>query len=141
MALTSSKLIGIPTFKSVPALSIANVKENIELYLKDGDKYSYMKDAIKYSPSHPSNVNGYWWVNSEDLTETIRTEQWFNRKSKNICIEFIFIRHYHTTDSLCPLYFSEWYTKVICSNKFGDEIEIYKSDAQLKRFIQVIGNQ
>ena len=125
-----------PKFKNPPQTILANVNENIDVWIKSKSK-KYISQFLRKSKKE-GNYKGYRFIDSEDLTETIRTEQWFNRKDKNVCIEFIFIRHYHWTDSMTPLYFSHWYTTIIMKYKFGNDVEVYQSDAQLKRFIKSI---
>jgi hypothetical protein len=129
-------MIKQPEFKPVPKGSFANVDENIQLYRSNKTKHANIGECLVKDSTKPL---GYRWIDAEELTETIRTEQWFKRKDKNICIEFIFIRRYHAKDiSFTPLYFSEWYTTIICKYKFGNNVEVYTSDAALKRFIASI---
>jgi hypothetical protein len=129
-----SKLIHYPAFRPVPKSNMADVQENLErVFHSNSDKD---KELLVFCNSGPGSYMGYRFVRAEDLTQTIRTEQWFKRSKDNVCLEFYFTRFYHTTDHFCPLYFSEWYTTVIIKHKHTNIVDMYHSDAQLKRFIK-----
>lgn len=43
---------------------------------------------------------------------------------------------YHRIDTFNPFWFGVQNTTIIAKNKYGSEMCLYESDAQLKRFIQ-----
>lgn len=124
-----------PTFKPPPQSSFANVSENIDSFI--AGTFSSLKPLLKKSKG-PGSYRGYQFIDSGDLTETIRTEQWFPRKDKNICIEFFFIKRYHSTDSFSPLWFTEWYTEIIYHVRWTNLTGMYESKTQLRRIIKSV---
>jgi len=121
-----SKLAPLPEFHPLPEYTdAANVEENIKHWI---DTKSANLDMFCRKDS--TNKYGYRFVNSEDFKDIIDE----TRKIMGVDVQFTFTRRVHTTDHLCPLYFSVWYHAVTYS--IGDDTELYVSDAQLKRFVK-----
>jgi len=132
-----SKLIEYPEFEPVPNINAADCVENIDTWLDKGKQ-----DRIdKFLRPSETGHRGYRFVRDSDLTECKVTDQFFkfvNPKSKRgIHIQFVFIRYYQSSSSFYPLSFSERYTEILCRIKgTNGPVEVFTSDAALKRFIQ-----
>jgi hypothetical protein len=113
---------------------MTNCDENITYILKKKRK---LINSLLIKSDTDYAFKGYRFIDSDDLTETIRTEQWFKGINKNIGIEFIFIRHYIARDlSFNPLLFSEWKTTVIAKHLFSDAVIVYSTKKALMEFIK-----
>lgn len=136
-----SKLLPIPTFKALPMRTdAADVKENIDLWLSKPEYYAEQISQLLIKSDSVGSYKGYRFISPEDLTDVVHKEVFFKFSKpltkRGIHLEVIFIRRYHRIDTFNPFWFGVQNTTIIAKNKYGSEMCLYESDAQLKRFIQ-----
>lgn len=123
-----------PLFKEVPKSSLANVQENIDLWISKGDFKSLKELCV-------CEGNGkYRFICAEDLTESILQKKQFvsysSSNKRGIYVNVLWERGYKFYDSFSPLYFKESYTTIYIL--YYNHCFVYKSDAQLRRFCKAI---
>lgn len=124
----ASKLIKRPAaFRSLPKTDAANVPENIENWISKG-RWSMIEDFCR-----PTGLGkGYRFVTAEELSEIKCVQEKLLGKECTI----IYSRRVHAKDSFCPLYFTEWYLRivVVCEGKKHE----YVNDNRLRKFLHSI---
>lgn len=125
----SGKILLVPNFKEPPQSTAADVQENIERWLHKG----MVEMILIFCRRDPAYKTGYRFIRTEDLDETIITQQ----KIKGIDFEIKWFRRLHASNlSFYPLYFSEWFTKITLNYK--DISFVFKSDNDLINKIKQI---
>lgn len=115
-----------PVFKPVPQSHLADTIENIENFIKRGKKEQL--ETLCIPCNGPGSHMGYRFVRSEDLTETIQTEE----KFRKVGFKMEHTVHYMALSSFFPLHFVPYKVMSIVIIPDGREL-IFESKAQLKR--------
>ena len=122
-----SRLLIHPDFKPIPHSTLADVEENIVNWISKG----YTHHLNEFCRPCDKCPNGYRFIRSEDLDETIITHQTI----KGVDFEIKWFRRLHAKNlSFYPLWFSEWYTE--CTLTHNDVSFEFKSDNDLKKRIK-----
>lgn len=123
-----SSLIKLPEFKELPKTQLANVPENIENWIAK-EKWHMLEQFCR-----PSG-NGYRFVDTRDLGDVKVIAQ----KILGRYVTCIFRRIIWTTDSFCPLYFTE--KKVLVTIKYKGKLHEFVNDNQLRNFLKQTDNE
>ena len=124
--LWSKKLIQ-PNFPKPPQTDAANVKENIDRWIKQKGLMGNSKLDI-FCIKDPSGYNGYRFIRNSDLTIEKKIEQ----SLIGVAFRVHYIRMTETKDHFCPLYFSEWYNRCTATIELpSGEMFAYTSDNDL----------